>query len=131
MVMLPVIEREELLRLLPFGRAIAQHQGGRVQLVRVVVVPPEQPLSDGLAEARQVRAELDEITNAQRDAEGAGWLSATVAVAHTLVDGIRTAVHELRADLLLLGWQADHSSHERLFGPPIDALLREPPCDVV
>ncbi len=131
LVMLPVIDREELLRLLPFARAIAQHQDGRVQLVRVVVVPPDQPLSDGLIEARQVRAELYDITNEQRDAAGEIWLTTTVSVAHTLVDGIRTAVREQRADLLLLGWQADHSSHERLFGPPIDALLREPPCDVV
>src|SRR6266498_2603144 len=80
LVMLPVIDREELLRLLPFARAIAQHQDGRVQLVR---------------------AELDDITNEQRDAAGEIWLTTTVSVAHTLVDGIRTAVREQRADLLL------------------------------
>jgi glucosyl-3-phosphoglycerate synthase len=129
--MVPVVERDELIKLLPFARAIAHHQGGRVQLVRVVVVPPGQPLSDGLIEARQVRAELDDFTNAQREPGGENWLSATIAVSHSLIGGIQTAVHEQRADLLLLGWQADHSSHERLFGPPIDALLREPPCDVV
>lgn len=131
LVMLPVAEREELLRLLPFARAIAQHQGGRVQLVQVVLVPQDQPLSDGLGETRRVRAELDELTNTQRAAESEHWLAATVAVAHTLDEGIRTAVQEQRADLLLLGWQADSSSYERLFGPPIDSLLREPPCDVM
>ena len=52
----------------------------------------------------------------------AAEVTTTVAVAHTLVEGIRTTVHEQRADLLLLGWQADASSHERLFGPPIDAF---------
>jgi glucosyl-3-phosphoglycerate synthase len=131
LVLVPALDREELARLLPFAQAIAQHQGGRVQLVGVVIVPSDQPLSDGLAEARRVRAELDELTNEQRGGDGAARLSATVAVARALVDGIRTAAQEQRADLLLLGWQADHSSHERLFGPPIDALLREPPCDVV
>jgi glucosyl-3-phosphoglycerate synthase len=40
-------------------------------------------------------------------------------------------VEEHHADLVLLGWQEDHSSSERLFGPPIDELLRTPPCDVV
>jgi hypothetical protein len=69
-VMVPVIERDELARLLPFARAIAQHQGGRVQLVRVVVVPPGQPFSDGLIETRQVRAELDDFTNEQREPGG-------------------------------------------------------------
>ncbi len=129
LVVVPVIEVEETQRLLPLASAIARHQGGRVLLMRVVVVPGDQPLSNGVLETRRVRAELDALADTyRRDEIG---VQTAVTVAHTLVEGIATVVREQRADLLLLGWQADRSSPERLFGPPIDDLLREPPCDVI
>ena len=58
LVLLPVIELEVTQRLLPLAGAIARHQGGRVLIVRVVVVPDDQPLSDGVLEARPEGGEL-------------------------------------------------------------------------
>src|SRR6266487_1403797 len=115
-------------RLQPLASAVARYQGGHVVVVRVVVVPVEQPLSDGVLEARRVRAELDAIVDGNLADVVA--IRPVVAVAYSLAAGIRTAAEEQRASLIVLGWQADRSSSERLFGPPIDDLLREPPCDV-
>lgn len=131
LVALPLTEQSDELRLLPLAQTIARHHGGRVLIVRVVVVPTEQPLSDGVHETRRARAELDELMNARPGATPDEPIGATITVAHSLESGIRTTIHEQRADLLLLGWEDQLSSPERLFGPPIDALLRDPPCDVV
>ncbi len=131
LVALPLSEPDDAQRLLPLAQAIARHHGGRVLLVRVVQVPPDQPLSDGVLETRRARAELDELAGALAEAEPDAPPAVAITVAHTLAEGIRTTIQEQRADLLLLGWQDDRSSPERLFGPPIDALLRDPPCDVV
>ena len=128
LVLLPVLDLEEAQRLLPFAIAIARSHGGRVVVLSVVVVAPDQPLSDGLLEARRVRAELDAIA-AFTAADGI-TVRPMVNVAHALGAGIRTAAEEQQASLILLGWQEDRSSSERLFGPPIDDLLRSPPCDV-
>ena len=127
LVIVPVLDIEEAQRLLPLATAIARHHGGRVVVLRVIVVPRDQPLSDGVLDARRIRAELDDVAAF----EGGGVpVRPLVNVAHSLYDGIRTAAEEQRASLVLLGWQADRSSAERLFGPPIDGLLRNPPCDV-
>ncbi|MBK9714757.1 MAG: glucosyl-3-phosphoglycerate synthase [Kouleothrix sp.] len=128
LVMLPVLDVEEAERLLPLAVAIARHQSGRVAVLRVAVIPPDQPLSDGMLEARRIRAELD--TLAAFDGGDSVPVRPIVNVAYSLADGIRTAIEEHGASMVLLGWRADRSSAERLFGPPIDDLLRQPPCDV-
>jgi nucleotide-binding universal stress UspA family protein len=128
LVMLPVIDSDEALRLMPLATAVARQHGGRVGILRVVVVPEDQPLSDGVLEARRIRSEMDAIAAFNGGDEAP--VRPIVNVAHSLTEGIRTAAEEQRAALLLLGWQAGRSSAERLFGPPIDDLLRQPPCDV-
>jgi hypothetical protein len=53
-VLLPVVEVAEAQRQQPLASAVARYQGGHIVVVRVVV-PVEQPLSDGVLEARRVR----------------------------------------------------------------------------
>jgi nucleotide-binding universal stress UspA family protein len=127
-VLLPARSLEKVRLLMPLAAAIARQQHGQVVVVSVVEVPAGQPLSDGMLEARRVRAEYD---------AGAAFdemdvpVRTVITVAHDITEGIRTAAEEQRAALILLGWQAANSSSERLFGPPHDSLLRQPPCDVV
>ncbi|MFO7167149.1 MAG: glucosyl-3-phosphoglycerate synthase [Chloroflexota bacterium] len=128
-VLLPVIDIDEAIRLAPIAAAIARYNNGSVLVVSVVVVPEDQSLSDGVLDARRVRAELDAVP--AFNISDPVSVRPTVVVAHSLGEGIRTAAEEQGADLVVLGWQEDSSSSERLFGPPIDELLRTPPCDVV
>jgi glucosyl-3-phosphoglycerate synthase len=127
-VLLPARAPEKIRLLLPLAADIARHHGGQVVIVSIVVVPEGQPLSEGMLETRRVRAAHDAI--AEFGAIEAP-VRTVITVAHDLTEGIRTAAQEQRANLLLLGWQAEQSSSERLFGPPIDSLLRHPPCDVM
>lgn len=127
-VLLPAREAEKIRLLLPLAKAIARQQGGQVVVLGVVEVPQGRPLSDGMLETRGVRATFDQAT---AGGESDVAVRGVITVAHDLTDGIRTAAEEQRASLILLGWQAEQSSSERLFGPPIDSLLRQPPCDVV
>ncbi len=127
-VLLPARAPEKIRLLLPLAADIARHHGGQVVIVSIVVVPEGQPLSEGMLETRRVRAAHDTI--AELGAVQAP-VRTVITVAHDLTEGIRTAAQEQRANLLLLGWQAEQSSSERLFGPPIDSLLRHPPCDVM
>lgn len=128
-VLLPVIDHDEARRLLPLAAALAEHHRGRVVALGAIVVPPERPLGEAVPESRRLRAELDatfDLDGPMREA-----FSSTVNIGHSLSDVIRRAAEEQHASLILLGWHADRSSSERMFGPPIDDLLRYPPCDVI
>jgi glucosyl-3-phosphoglycerate synthase len=129
LVLLPVLDVEEARRLLPYAVSMARPHGGRVGVFSVVSVPEDQPLSEGMLDARRVRNELDAIVESYPVEDVV--VRSLVNVAYSLEEGIRTASEEQGADLILIGWQEDRSSSERLFGPPIDDLLRDPPCDVV
>ena len=124
LVALPLTEQSDELRLLPLAQTIARHHGGRVLIVRVVVVPTEQPLSDGVHETRRARAELDELMNARPGATPDEPIGATITVAHSLESGIRTTIHEQRADLLLLGVFLVTSAMVVLFNLLTDLMLR-------
>ena len=106
-VLLPAREPEKIRLMLPLAAAIARHQGGRVVVVGVVEVPADQPLSDGMLETRRVRADFDAAVN---ESEAGTPVRGVITVAHDLTDGIRTAVEEQGANLVLLGWQAEQSS---------------------
>jgi glucosyl-3-phosphoglycerate synthase len=127
-VLLPVVETEDALRLLPLAVAFARHNGGRVLVLGIAIVPEDQPLSDGMLETRRVRAELDAI-DGFNSVDGVS-VRPVAHVGRDLATEISAVAAEQHANLILLGWQGNRSSSERLFGPPIDVLLRDAPCDV-
>ncbi len=127
-VLLPVLGQNETIRLLPIAQALASLHNGSVTVLGIVEVPEGSSLGDGMLDARRYRGELDIIPNFHSARPIA--TRTTVRVGHSTAEAILTAVQEEKIDLILLGWQEEFSSPERLFGPPIDMLLRHPPCDI-
>lgn len=124
-VVLPVLEGPAE-HLLPLASTLARAHGGEILLLGIVEVTAEQPLSVGVVPAQRLREDLNRL------AQGlAVPLRTSVRVARSSYDGIKDAVREEQADLLVLGWQGAAFSPERLFGPPIEQLLAAPPCDLV
>jgi glycosyltransferase involved in cell wall biosynthesis/nucleotide-binding universal stress UspA family protein len=128
-VLLPVLDLDESVRLMPLAASIAAYHSGEVLVLGVVEVEAEQSLADGVVRAREYRAEIYRVFDAAPDV--AVPVSYAVRVERTIDSAVRGAITEGVAHLVLLGWQESQSSPERLFGPPIDTLLREPPCDTV
>lgn len=127
-VLVPILAQQEAVRLLPLAQALARLHNGSVTVLGIVEVPVESPLSDGLQDARRYRGTLNTVMEFQ--GEGPVEVRTLVRVGHTTTEAILAAVEEEQASLVLLGWQEELSSPERLFGPPIDELLRLPPCDI-
>src|SRR5258706_9695781 len=100
--------------------AVARHHGGRVLVLRVAIVPAEQPLSDGMLEARRTRAELDAIKAFTSDDSVS--VRPIVNVAYALAAGIPTAAEGQHASPILLGLPAHHPSPQRPLRPPVRAL---------
>jgi nucleotide-binding universal stress UspA family protein len=127
-VLLPARAPEKIRRFLPIAAALAQQNNGRVVLVGVVEAPDEQARDASAAGVDQLRAVYAAVLTPDSVPVP---VQSRVIVAPNLTEGIRSAVAEVEANLLLLGWSAEQSSSERLFGQPINGLLRQPPCDVI
>jgi glucosyl-3-phosphoglycerate synthase len=127
-ILLPALQAETTRQLLPLAFALAAHWQSSVILLGVIALPADRPLSDGAREAPRLRAELDALA---RTAPPNVSVRTTVSVTYNLNEGIRTAVTEHHAGLVLFGWIADQMPSERFFGPPLDDLMRNPPADLV
>lgn len=92
-----------------------------VVLVGVVCVPPDQPLSAGAYEARQVRRRLRALSAGEQVR-----YKAQVHVAHEPWADLTKAIATDEPDLLLLDWPCQLDA----LGVTAAEVLTRPPCDV-
>ena len=92
-----------------------------VVLVGVVVVPPQQPISAGAAQAREVRRLLRDLSAGPQVR-----YKAQVQVSYTPWTELQTVIAADQPDLLLL----DYPCQLEALGVTADDVLSRPPCDV-
>lgn len=114
---------------------IAVAQAGpqpRIVVLGVVEVSDKQPLTTGMDMARSYRALFDFLPP-EVDAGGRQVrVDRVVKVARDVPSAVRQVVEEEHVDLVLAHWKG-HTSHAKrnLYGQVLDALLKDPPCDVM
>ncbi len=107
-----------------------EHRHIRIVVLGVVTVPEETPLSQGASLVRAYRTMLHYI-NQDAGPDESVEVQTEVRVARQVWQGIADQVADEKADLLLLHWKGTTETPGKLYGDTLDALLAEPPCDVV
>lgn len=104
----------------------------RIVVLGVVEVPDGQPLTTGMDMARSYRAMFDFLPS-EVDAGGRRVrVDRLVKVARDLTSAVRLAVEEEHAVVVLAYWKGHARLSKRyVYGHSLDALLKEPPCDVI
>ena len=126
-VLIPVLTTRRAADLLRVGATLVRHHSGQGSLLGVVEVPHGQPISRGVTVARRYRSLLNRITAlGERTASEFG---VEVRVAHDLAQGIREAVYEVGADLLVLEWPG--LTVRPGLSSVIANLVSDPPADLV
>jgi len=126
-VLIPVLTARRAADLLRIGAALLRRRGGRGSLLGVVEVPHGQPISRGVTVARRYRSLLNRITAAGEGIDPG--FGVEVRVAHNLAQGIREAVYEVGADVLVLEWPG--LSVRPGLSSVIASLVSDPPADLV
>jgi len=122
-VLVPALSMTGSGDLLGVASCVLSYYGGQGTVLSVVEVPEERSLSEGALIVRRRRSLLRKIA----ELHGEHVFRAEVRTAHLADRGIREAVKEVDADLLLLAWKP--------FGrrPGLSALTQlvaDPPCDL-
>jgi glucosyl-3-phosphoglycerate synthase len=102
--------------------ALLDSYGGSATILGVVTVPPERSLSEAALLARRRRELLRRAATLQDGAQ----FRADVRSSHSVEDGIREAVRDTAANLLLLNW----NPRRRRPSPLLNSLVEDPPCDL-
>ena len=126
-VLIPVLTSRRAADLLRVGAALLRRRSGKGSLLGIVEVPHGQPISRGVTVARRYRSLLNRITAlGERSPSSFG---VEVRVAHNLALGIREAVYEVGADLLVLEWPG--LTVRPGISSVIANLVSDPPADLV
>lgn len=113
------------------GALLARARGGRVLVLRVALLPDQVPQHMQRQSAEQQWLELNLIT--RRTGVKDIPLDILVRLAQSPKDGILGTAEEEKVNLLLLGWEGEHTHSDFEFDldPVLDPVVRAAPCDVI
>ena len=127
-IMVSVADPANALGMVRTTYRLAQAKAASLQLLHMVPVPPQVPLSDahqymqagreGMAETMLYLAPMFEIATNMR-------------YCRNIARGILSAVRDKRVDLLILGWHGRTSGRVFKLGSTIDPIIERCPCNVI
>ena len=130
-LLIPVANPDTVARLLDTAIDVARGRSMEIELIHVVEVPPQLPLSEGdvlVGDDGETQRMLDEaieqVTDAGVPAES------QLRYARDVATGIVGAVDKYDADGLFMGWRGRPRRRDVVLGSFIDRVLGEASCDV-
>lgn len=112
---------------------IVRAKNGEIHVVSVVHKPRESPFalfSDETIKSEFAGDRREILDRALETATGDVPVKGEVVVGTDVADALLSAVEELEADALLVGWHGRPRRSEVVLGTTIDTVLRRAPCDV-
>jgi amino acid transporter/nucleotide-binding universal stress UspA family protein len=126
-ILVPVADIDQVLPLVPLMLRLTEASNGAVELVHLVAVPDQVPLSDAhryAAPGAEGAVEASLYLPARR------LVNSSVLYCRNPARGILYQARAGRADLILLGWRGRVPEAGRLFGRTLDQVLERATCDV-
>lgn len=126
-ILVPVTSVEQTLPLIPHIMRLAEARSAVIDLLHLVAIPDQVPLSD---------AALHSVPGQEAMVEAILYLSTRATISTTVLycrspaRGILYFARTRRADLIVLGWRGATMAPGAVFGRTVDAVLMRAPCDV-
>ena len=127
-IMVSVANPENALQLVRNTHRLCSAKNGRIELLHMVPVPDQVPLTDadkymrdgriGIVEAMLYLAPLFPV-------------STTLRYCRNIARGIVSAVREKRINMLIMGWHGEPGPHAFNLGSTVDPVIERSPCNVV
>ena len=126
-ILVPVADADQVLPLVPAMLRLAEASDGVVELVHLVAVPDQVPLSDA---HRYALPGTEGTVEASLYLPARRLVNSSILYCRNPARGILFQARAGRADLILLGWRGRESEAGRLFGRTLDQVLERATCDV-
>jgi len=126
-ILLPVANPDSAVRMIQAAIAIAQAKDGELDILHMVPIPEQAPLSDAeqyMQEGREAVVEAVLYASVNVPA------NRSVRYCRNAARGIVSAAREKRSNLIVLGWRGASYRREFVLGSTIDPVLERAPSDV-
>jgi CIC family chloride channel protein len=128
-VLIPLSNPQTAGTLLAMAIAIARSRQYEIECLHIIVVPRHQSPAEASASTAAGQRLLRQAMQQAR-----AWqipIHTQIRVAHDPASGILQSIQERHIDLVLMGWKGSTATPGRIFSRVVDAVIRQPACDVV
>jgi len=127
-IMVAVADPDGALELVRNTYKLCGAKDARVELVHMVPVPDQVPLTDA---ERYMLDGKEGILETMLYLAPMFPISSTIRYCRNVARGIVSAVRQKRSDMLILGWHGRHRSRLFRIGSTVDPVIERSPCNVV
>lgn len=127
-ILVPVANQATVEQLQQFALRLAHAQNADITNLHVIQVPAQLPPSEGRKYLEGAKALLSKAVQAveQEDIP----VCSLVKVSHNVTKAIIETCEENKIDLMILGWEGEVSTPNRVFGTFLDEIIQNTVCDI-
>lgn len=127
-IMIPVANPNNAIQLVANGFKLCQAKQAEVNILNLVEVPEQIPLSNA---EDYIWAGREAITEAMMYLTTSFPVNTTIRYCRNTARGILSAAREKHVNMLILGWHGEPERKNFIFGSTIDPVIEKAPCNVV
>ncbi|WP_117594410.1 universal stress protein [Haloprofundus halophilus] len=127
-ILVPIANPETADQLVSTAADLATDQQLALELLTVVEVPDQLPLSEGerlVDDEREILTYASDLVDPELD------VSSRIRFARSISSGILSAAEDRRVRTILVGWRGRPRRRDLVLGSHLDEVLRDASCDVL
>jgi len=130
-ILVPIANPESVEQLMRTALDLAAERNAEIEVMSVVTVPQQTPLSEGRQFAGAERDVLQKALDIAADERPEVPVSGRVRISHDVATAILNTVEQDDVDLVLLGWRGRSHRRDIVLGSNLDRVVTGARCDVL
>ncbi|MDS0255580.1 universal stress protein [Haloarcula argentinensis] len=110
---------------------VAADRNAEIEVMSVVTVPQQTPLSEGRQFVSEERAVLDSALEFAENERPDVPVSETIRIGHEVAPAILNTVEQNDVDVVLMGWRGQGRRRDVALGSNVDQVVTQAGCDVL
>jgi len=130
-LLVPIANPESVEQLMRTAFDVAADRNAEIEVMSVVTVPQQTPLSEGRQFVSEERAVLDSALEFAESEYPDVPVSGTIRIGHEVAPAILNTVEQNDVDVVLMGWRGQGRRRDVALGSNVDQVVTQAGCDVL
>ncbi|MHC3381623.1 amino acid permease [Haloarcula sp. H-GB5] len=130
-LLVPIANPESVDQLMETAFDVAADRNAEIEVMSVVTVPQQTPLSEGRQFVSEERAVLDSALEFAENERPDVPVSGTIRIGHEVAPAILNTVEQNDVDVVLMGWRGQGRRRDVALGSNVDQVVTQAGCDVL
>lgn len=130
-ILVPVANPATVEQLMRTALDLAEERDAEIEVVSVVTVPRQTPISEGRQFVDEERTVIDQAINFANEERPNVPVSGKIRIGHDVSRAILNTIEQDDIDLVLMGWRSNPRRRDVVLGSNVDEVVTKARCDVL